>query len=162
MGDMLVRLYDLPDSRALIQGLATQGILIRRAMPYEKYLVLQWVEEQFSRRWASECDVAFSNHPISCFIATHQRAVVGFACYDATCKGFFGPTGVLEALRGRGIGKALLLATLEGMWQAGYGYAVIGWVGPTDFYARAVGAIEIPDSTPGIYRDILAEPASDR
>jgi len=30
-------------------------------------------------------------------------------------------------------------------------------VGPKDFYAKAVGAIEIPGSDPGIYVDILPE-----
>ena len=162
MGDMLVRLYNLPDGTEHMRRLAAQGITVRRAMPYEKHLVLDWVEQQFSRRWASECDVAFSNQPISCFVATQAGAIVGFACYDATCKGFFGPTGVLEALRGRGIGQGLLLATLEAMWALGYGYAAIGWIGPKEFYARTVGAIEIPDSTPGIYRDMLHEPDRER
>lgn len=36
-----------------------------------------------------------------------------------------------------------------------YGYAIIGWVGPAEFYAKAVGAVEIPDSTPGVYRGML-------
>ena len=64
-----------------------------------------------------------------------------------------------ESLRGRGIGKGLLLASLEAMRQEGYGYAVIGGVGPKDFYAKVAGAVEIPDSTPGIYRDLLKEPS---
>lgn len=42
------------------------------------------------------------------------------------------------------------------MRAAGYAYAIIGGVGPADFYARAVGAVEIPDSTPGIYADMLS------
>jgi GNAT superfamily N-acetyltransferase len=60
-----------------------------------------------------------------------------------------------ETYRGRGIGKALLLACLHDMWAQGYGYAIIGWAGPVDFYIRAVGAIVIPDSSPGIYRGML-------
>jgi len=80
---------------------------------------------------------------------------VGFGCYDATCRNFFGPAGVEESLRGRGIGSGILLGCLEAMRAAGYAYAIIGGVGPREFYARVAGAIEIPDSSPGIYRDLL-------
>lgn len=158
MGDMLVRLYALPDGTECLKELASRGIRIRRAMPYEKHHTVNWVREHFSGRWASECDIAFGNRPISCFLATYQGEIVGFACYDATCKGFFGPTGVLEGMRGQGIGKALLLACLEAMRAEGYGYAIIGWVGPKGFYAKVAGAIDIPDSTPGIYQDLLNQP----
>ena len=41
------------------------------------------------------------------------------------------------------------------MRDEGHAYAIIGGVGPKDFYSRVVGAIEIPGSDPGIYRDIL-------
>jgi hypothetical protein len=37
----------------------------------------------------------------------------------------------------------------------GYGYAVIGAVGPAAFYHKLVGAVEIPDSTPGLWKDLL-------
>ena len=29
-----------------------------------------------------------------CFIATENGKLIGFACYDATAKGFFGPIGI--------------------------------------------------------------------
>jgi hypothetical protein len=41
------------------------------------------------------------------------------------------------------------------MRAEGYGYAIIGGVGAADFFARAVGAVAIPDSTPGIYAGLL-------
>jgi GNAT superfamily N-acetyltransferase len=124
-------------------------------MGYEKHHVVEWVRETFGQGWASECDVAFANRPLSCFIATEQGEILGFACYDATCRGFFGPIGVAEAARGRGIGRGLLLACLHAMWAVGYGYAVIGGVRAVDFYVKALGATEIPASTPGVYRDRL-------
>ena len=37
----------------------------------------------------------------------------------------------------------------------GYGYAAIGAVGPAEFYRKAVGAVPIPNSWPGIYHDLL-------
>lgn len=33
----------------------------------------------------------------------------------------------------------------------GYGYAIVGNAGPTEFFRKVVGAIEIPGSEPGIY-----------
>lgn len=153
MIDLLIKLYDLPkvDSGAHAEGAA----LVRPAMAYEKYDVLTFVRYEFGDGWASECDVAFSNQPISCHIATESGKVVGFSCYDSTRRGFFGPIGVLESSRGQGIGRRLLLSCLCAMETLGYGYAIVGGAGCTKFYADAVGAIEIPGSTPGVYRDRL-------
>ena len=153
MPDLLVKLYDLPE--VPLGPAPERAFRVRRAMAYEKTRVVDWVRRQFGEGWASECDVAFASRPISCLIATQDAEVVGFACYDATCKGFFGPVGVEETSRGLGIGTALLVDTLRDMAAAGYGYAVIGGAGSAVFYAKAAGAVEIPGSTPGIYRDRL-------
>jgi GNAT superfamily N-acetyltransferase len=157
MTDLLVKLYDLPDAADPVEALNRKGIKIRRAMAYEKHLAVNWVRQTFGRRWASECDVSFANRPISCYVATHGGEIVGFASFDSTALGFFGPTGVAEHFRGRGVGKALLLACLHGMRQKGYAYAIIGSVGPTAFYSSVLNVLEIPDSTPGVYRDMLLE-----
>ena len=58
-------------------------------------------------------------------------------------------------MQGRGVGKALLIASLWGLHELGYVYAIIGHAGPTAFYQKAVGAIVIPDSDPGIYTNLL-------
>jgi len=147
MPDMLVRLYALPDQNRTLK----EGYVVRRATAYDKSVILHWLSENFSSQWASEADVAFSRQPISCFIALHQEILVGFSSYEATCRGYFGPGGVLEAYRGQGLGTVLLLECLRSMKEMGYAYAIIGGVGPKEFYVKAVGAIEIPDSTPGIY-----------
>ena len=147
MPDMLVRLYALPDQTNRLK----EGYVVRRAAAYDKSVILYWIGQNFPTRWASEADVTFSRQPISCFIAQHQKRLVGFACYEATCRGYFGPGGVLEAYRGQGLGTMLLLECLRSMKEMGYAYAIIGCVGPKEFYVKTVGAIEIPDSTPGIY-----------
>jgi predicted N-acetyltransferase YhbS len=77
---------------------------------------------------------------------------VGFACYDATALGYFGPIGVDQAHRKKGTGKALLAACLLDMKLKGYGYAIVGAVKETAFFEKTVGAVEIPGSTPGLYR----------
>lgn len=147
MADMLVRLYALPDLNKTLK----EGYVVRRAAAHDKSVILHWISQHFSTQWASEADVAFSRQPISCFLAVNQKKLAGFACYEATCRGYFGPGGVLEAHRGQGLGTVLLLECLRSMKEMGYAYAIIGGVGPKDFYVKAVGAIDIPDSTPGIY-----------
>jgi GNAT superfamily N-acetyltransferase len=153
--DMLVKLYALPDSRPAYDRLLGAGIVMRRALAPEKHKVTAWVRQTFSEAWASEAEVAFSRQPVSCFIAIQQKKIVGFACHDATCPNFFGPTGVDPKAQKNGIGKALLFACLEAMKHQGFGYAIIGGVGPAEFYAKAVGAVAIEGSEPGIYRGLL-------
>ena len=153
--DMLVKLYALPDSREAYESLRKAGITTRRALAPEKHKVVAWVKERFSEHWASEVDVAFERQPVTCFIAVRQKVILGFACHDATCPNFFGPTGVDPNERGRGIGKALLFNCLEAMKQQGYGYAIIGGVGPAEFYTRTVGATPIEGSEPGVYGGLL-------
>lgn len=158
MPDMLVKLYKLPEVKPLLASLSEQGIDVRRSLRPEKHVVLDFVREYFSEAWVSETDGAYSNHPVSCWIATDAGECVGFACYDSTAKDFFGPTGVNETYRGQGIGKALLLVCLHDMRAQGYGYAIIGAAGPVDFYSKAVGAVPILDSWPGVYRGLLRTP----
>lgn len=155
MTDMLVKLYDLKDDWDFIAEQERLGITIRKPIGPEKHLIEAWVEKHFHFSWDSETDKALSNRPVTCFIAIQDQALIGFACYDATALGFFGPTGVLEEHRRKGTGKALLLACLLDMKLAGYGYAIIGFIGPLEFYKKAVGAIEIPDSTPSVWKTWL-------
>lgn len=155
MTDMLVKLYALPPLTPVMEAQAAQGITLRRAIAPEKHHVLRWVREQFSEYWVNECDIAFSRQPVTAFLAIEDRALIGFGCYETTARGFFGPTGVGEAARGRGVGTALLLVCLHDMRAYGYAYAIIGAVGPAEFYQKAVGAIPIDDSTPGVYAGML-------
>jgi len=157
MPDMLVKLYELPAAEPIIGELQEGGTDVRRALAPEMHIVVEWVRRRFGHHWASECEVSFANQPVSCFIATEGGKPVGFGCYDATCRDFFGPTGVAEEKRKKGIGRALLLACLHAMRAEGYGYAIIGGAGPVDFYAKAAGAVAIEGSQPGIYRGMLSE-----
>jgi len=155
MIDMLVRLYDLPDSAELYEKVKSAGVTLRRARAFEKHTVAAFAKEHFSAKWVSEVEVALARQPITCFIATRDKKILGFACYDTTMRGFFGPTGVSEEARGLGLGKALLFKALEGIRDLGHAYAIIGGVGPREFYEKACGAIEIPGSDPGTYTDLL-------
>jgi GNAT superfamily N-acetyltransferase len=157
MADMLVRLYDLPEVGTKLAALAETGIVVRRAEPWELSPLRRFVEDHFSEGWADESSLGFANTPISVFVAQEGMRLVGFAAYECTRRGFFGPMGVDEAWRKRGIGGVLTLACLHAMHEMGYGYAIIGAAGPEDFYAKCCGATVIEDSKPGVYAHTKAD-----
>jgi GNAT superfamily N-acetyltransferase len=151
MPDLLVNLLKLPS----LDQLPDEEVNIRRAQPFEITPVRDFIAKNFSGAWADEVSVGFANKPVTVVIATRSGRVIGFAGYECTRKAFFGPTGVAENERGSGIGTALLIASLWGLRELGYVYGIIGGAGPVEFYERVVGAIVIPDSQPGIYKDLL-------
>lgn len=155
MEDMLVKLYELPDYSNIISDLKSDNIKISRAMSPDKYQILEWIENNSSIYAKGEASVCFSNKPISLFVASKGNQIIGYACYNATKLGFFGPTRVFDTFQGKGIGKALLYVSLLSMQNEGYGYAIIGGVGPKEFYKKSVNAIEIPNSNPGVYKDFI-------
>ena len=96
MSDLLVRLYALPPLAPAIADLEAQGIQVRRALATERPQVTQFAREHGSEGWAAECDAAFARAPLACFVAAERNAdetqtLIGFACYEATCRNFFGP-----------------------------------------------------------------------
>jgi GNAT superfamily N-acetyltransferase len=170
MPDLLVRLYALPPLAPHLERLVAQRIEVRRARPEEARETCGWVSRVFAPRWADECAAAFGTRPVTCHLAVELQGerpadgsgyglpaerLVGFACHDVVARGMFGPTGVAETWRARGVGTALLLASLHDLFAAGYAYAAIARVGPVEFYQRAVGATVIDGSEPGIYRGRL-------
>jgi GNAT superfamily N-acetyltransferase len=107
-------------------------------MAAERLRVATFAREHGSEGWAAECEAAFARMPLACFVATERNdTLAGFACYEATCRNFFGPELVHPDARRRGVGKALVLAALHAMRAEGYAYAIIA------------------GSTPGIYRPPL-------
>ncbi len=155
MPDLLVPLYTLPPrdrGEGLLPG---QTVIVRRAHSFELTRVRAFISAHFSPSWADEMATAFAHQPVTGFLAIDDGRIAGFAAYDATRRAFFGPTGVAPSHRGRGVGTALLIAALWGLHDLGYAYGVIGAAGPVTFYQKAVGAIVIPKSVPGIYTDML-------
>ncbi|MET3897463.1 putative N-acetyltransferase YhbS [Devosia sp. UYZn731] len=152
--DCLVNLYS-QRMTALAERVENVNATIRIALPPELHFVQSWVREHFSEYWVSEVTVAMSHRPPGCLVAVVDGQLIGFACYDATARGFFGPTGVAESQRGNKIGLALFYHTLAAMKAHGYAYAIIGSAGPVDFYVKAVGAVPIEADKEDIYQGLL-------
>jgi GNAT superfamily N-acetyltransferase len=165
MPDMLVHLTKIKDDVDLYRSLEARGIAIKRALAPDRLKILRFIEQntevhwpqESQESWFGECEAALSNSPPSCFLAVKDKAIIGFACYNATAKGYFGPTGVLTSEQKQGIGKALLLRSLRSMWEEGYGYAIIGWPArrAMGFYEKTAKATVIEDSSPGIYSRLV-------
>lgn len=153
MADMLVKLYPLPRDPALEPALAAQGIVIKQAISIDRSKVIAFTEENGHPGWADEIRAAFANMPVSCYIAVKDKQIIGFACHEATARGFFGPTLVAETERRKGVGKALLLRCLASLREMGYAYAFIGWPAENaiHFYENACGAMMIPGEGHGVY-----------
>jgi GNAT superfamily N-acetyltransferase len=150
MPDLLVNLLKLPALEKV-----SDEFVIHRPQPFELSIVRSFITENFSAKWADEIAVGFARQPVSVFVASVDHQLIGFAGYECTRRAFFGPMGVVDTAQSKGVGKALLLASLWGLREMGYVYAIIGAAGPVSFYEKTVGAIVIPDSEPGIYTNLL-------
>lgn len=157
MPDMLVKLYPLPTVPGLEEKLHSQGIRIKKALAPDMSKVIAFTEENGYPGWADEIRVCFSNQPVSCYIAVRDKQIIGFGCYEATARGFFGPTLVAESARRQGVGAALLLSCLSSLRELGYAYAFIGWPDPKaiHFYQQTTGGMMIPDEGHGVYSRMI-------
>lgn len=156
MPDMLAKLYWNPspsDDRTWFNDIWNADVEIVRPDIGQKTAILNWIVGRFSRGWADQAEAAFNNRPLTIFIATYRRQeMIGFACWDSVRQNFFGPMGVSEEWRGKGVGACLLLECMKAMRESGYEYAIIHAVGPVMFYAKVCGAECIPDSEAAQYR----------
>lgn len=146
-----MRLYDLPDPAPYYQRSETAGYSLRRAEAWDRLPLREFVKGHFGGIWTAEVERGFFATPITVHVGMKGTEIAGFGAYNVTRPDYFGPTGVREDLRGRGLGTALLFRCLESLRELGYAYAIIGGVGPASFYEKAVGAFAIPGSDLGIY-----------
>ena len=157
MADMLVKLYNIPCSHDIEENLSKSGIRIKKALAPDRSKIIAFSRICAKDDYSDEVQAAFSNNPVTCYIATREKELIGFACYEATCRNFFGPMAVLESERKKGVGKALLLMALESMRELGYAYAIIGWPANSavSFYKKCVDAIMIDESSSGVYKRMI-------
>ncbi len=112
---------------------------LRRATTHDATALVGFARD-FSDAWADEAARAVHRDRSRAFLALREGRVVGFACHGVYRDGWFGPTGVDPAERGKGLGEALLRLCLDDLAAAGTEVAQISWIGPMAFYHRTVGA----------------------
>ena len=157
MADMLVKLYNIPNSHDIEKKLLKNGIRVKKALAPDRSKIIAFSRICAKDDYSDEVRAAFANNPVTCYIATREKEIIGFACYEATARNFFGPMAVLESERKKGVGKVLLLKALESMRELGYAYAIIGWPANSavSFYKKCAGAIMIDEKSSGVYKRMI-------
>jgi mycothiol synthase len=114
-----------------------------RASHARRSEVLSWIERQFGAIWRFESEPSFDRDEVTMFLVDSEGSIAGFAAHDANNRGlgFFGPTGVSSKLRGRGLGRLLLLASLADLRARGFSRVVIPWTDALEFYRKSCGAV---------------------
>ncbi len=129
----------------LVAGVARGewGAGVARATHATRERVLAFIEKEFGRIWRFEASHAFANDPATLVYVEADGQIAGFAAHEANNRGlgFFGPTGVARAHRGRGLGALLLRASLADLRRLGYERVIIPWTDAIDFYRKACGAV---------------------
>jgi GNAT superfamily N-acetyltransferase len=101
-----------------------------------RQLILDFIERHFGKIWRFEASRGVLFH------AEENGEITGFAAHEANNRGlgFFGPTGVAPAHRGKGIGWQLLRACLADARRLGYTRVVIPWTDAISYYEKGCGA----------------------
>ena len=124
------------------------GYEYERVQPKDFDKTFDFVKLNFPEgTWPEEVKYSFKRNPPTTFISKNEKnEIVGWATHSQFFPGSFGPTGVLESLRGKGIGTELFLWTLWDIKQIGLDTCEIMWVvGDTvKFYSKVVGAYISP------------------
>lgn len=139
--DMIVPLNEYSPPK-----LPTTHVTFRRAEKSDETSLNSFVKREFGSGWLNSINNGFSKEEIPIFIAFEENEIIGFACYDVVRnkKSLFGPMGTSYSKRIKGVGYTLLHLCLNKMNNIGYEYAVLGEVGPIEFYEKACHATVIP------------------
>ena len=116
---------------------------VERGSPPDCDRIIDFATRHFGSAWAWEVSRALENTPPTLFIVRNDDGdVAGFSAHEANNRGlgFFGPMGVDPGQRGKGSGRALLLASLSDLRTLGYAEAVISWAANAGFYEGVAGA----------------------
>jgi len=128
--------------------LKKEGYEYERVQPKDFDKTFNFVKQYFpNRTWAEEVKFSFKLHPPTTFIAKDAKnEIVGWATHSQFFPGSFGPTGVVETLRGEGIGTELFMWCLWDIKQNGLDTCEIMWVFEDNikFYSKVIGAYISP------------------
>ncbi len=136
---------EIARTQNLVAGVANGewGSRVVRATNATRDRVLDFIEKEFGRIWRFEASHAFENDPATIVYVEADGEIAGFAAHEANNRGlgFFGPTGVARAHRGKGLGALLLRTSLADLHRLGYERIIIPWTDAIDFYRKACGAV---------------------
>ena len=96
MADMLVKLFNISMPVNEEEKLLENGIRIKRALATDRSKIIEYSKTCGGQDYSDEVRAAFANNPITCYIAAKDKELIGFACFEATAKNFFGPMAVSE------------------------------------------------------------------
>jgi len=138
--DLLINLYQKEEFYSNDILIKDKDVVVKRLLSPNADDLIEFVESNFSKKWASEIKAAVYKSNPTCFVAVKNSEIIGFSCYDATAKSYFGPTGVSQTYRKNNIGQVLFLKTLDALKHDGYGYAIVGGVSRQveSFYSKYV------------------------
>jgi predicted N-acetyltransferase YhbS len=121
--------------------LAAGGITVRRAAPADVPALVEFAQAHFDPGWAGEITDSVRRERAGCHVAVGGAGeILGFAAYGSSRPSWFGPMGTAPAVQGQGVGAVLLRRCLADQRAHGHDRVQIGWVGPTPFYSRTIGA----------------------
>lgn len=126
----------------LVARAAERGYEVRRARRDEAEALSAAISIGFGGAWPFEVERALASDPPGVHVASRDGRLAAFAAHDGNNRGlgWFGPAGTWPEHRGQGLGEALLVACLVDI-AAAHPTAEIAWIGPREFYQRAVGVV---------------------
>ena len=116
------------------------NFIIRKALNEDKYLLYDFVKENFNSIWADSLASIFPSNNIPIYLVIFNDHIIGFSAYDILGTSSFGPIGVLKEFRKNSIGKELLNKCLLDMKLRGDSIAIIKNAGPIEFYEKCCNA----------------------
>jgi GNAT superfamily N-acetyltransferase len=119
-----------------------RGYQVRRAAASEAEGLSAAISIGFGGAWPFEIERALRGDPAGVFVAWRDGRPAAFAAHDGNNQGlgWFGPAGTWPEHRGQGLGEALLVHCLLDIAER-HAVAEIAWIGPREFYERAVGIV---------------------
>ncbi len=76
MADMLVKLYNIPNSYEIEKKLSEEGIKIKKALAPDRSRIIDFSRACAKEDYSDEVTAAFSNNPITCYIATKEKKII--------------------------------------------------------------------------------------
>jgi len=134
------KFYTPIDALWTMEKLRREGYTVEQAEPSALPKIQEWIRRKFGITWSIEAGLTKDRLDAGLLYVTNSDdEIIGFSVYGATAPYRFGPIGIDEKHRGKGIGKVLLYQTLQEMRKTGIHIIEIPWTTHLFFYAGIPG-----------------------